>query len=597
MWWTEWPSRSATVPVSITHGDGTANLTINQQANGGKWNSVGSYSFVSGVSYSVTITSQPGPSSTCADAVKFSYTGGVANRLPSATIDAITPPAVIPGDEVTFMGTGVDEDGVVVSCAWESDIDGLLSDQEMFSTALLSPGTHTIFFRVQDDRGAWSSDATALVVVRGCDRPVAIMPLGDSITLGYGEQTHSDLVTGYRAPLHQQLVAGGFNTDFVGNRTDGRLVPIIHDTNHQGIGGITAASVADNVYNWLMENPAEIILLHIGTNQLTTNPSHVEDILDEIDRYEADAGINTAVILARIINRQPHHPETTIFNHNLQIMAEGRIAAGDKIVIVDQESVLNYATDMWDQWHPTNQGYAKMPGPWMDELLGLLPECSTFKPYIFTSPVESAMIGVGYTYPAGAIGIPAPTFQLLSSPTGMTINAATGKITWTPVSGQQGRHPVTMRVTSAMGVDEQRFDVVVTNETVIIDNGDYGTSFTGVWSKSLASNPFDPDDHASTSVYGRDGSTYTWTFTPPTSGTYQFLMWWTQYASRSTSIPISIERAGGTNTIFVNQKINGGKWNSLGSYSFVAGVSYDVTITSQAGPSSTCADAVRFVKN
>jgi lysophospholipase L1-like esterase len=40
--------------------------------------------------------------------------------------------------------------------------------------------------------------------------------------------------------------------------------------------------------------------------------------------------------------------------------------------------------------------------------------------------------------------------------------------------------------------------------------------------------------------------------------------------------------------------VNGGKWNSLGSYSLIAGVSYTVTVTSQPGPSSTCADAVKF---
>ncbi len=597
MWWTAWPSRSTGIPVSIEYAGGSDNILINQQINGGMWNSLGSYPFSAGMSYDITITSQPGPSSTCADAVKFIYTGSDINLSPVATIDVITPPAVLPGDEIIFMGTGSDDDGSVAAYEWKSDIDGLLSDQEMFSTILLSLGTHTIFFRVQDDQGAWSNNATALVVVRDCGSPVAIMPFGDSITLGFGETSHSDLMAGYRAPLHQQLLSDGYYIAFVGNRTDGLIVAPPYDINHQGIGGISAASVADNVYNWLVENPAEIILLHIGTNAFTTNPGNVEDILDEIDRYEANTGINVAIILARIINRQPYHPDTTVFNDNVQAMAEARIAAGDKIVIVNQESVLDYAMDMWDKWHPNNQGYLKMPGPWMDELLGLLPICSTFEPFVYTTPIESASTGIEYTYQAVAIGNPAPTYNLLSAPTGMTIDKTTGEISWVPALGQKGSHLVTIQASNPVGVDEQNFNIDVTNETIIIDNGDPETSFTGTWSISSATNPFDPDDRAATSVYSRDGTTYTWSFTPSTSGTYQFSMWWTQYPSRSTGIPVSIEHGGGTDSIFINQQINGGGWNSLGSYTFVAGVNYEISITSQPGPSSTCADAVRFVKN
>ena len=59
------------MPGDIKHSGGTARVTINQQVNGGKWNSLGSSSLNAGVSYTVTVTSQPGTSSTCADAVKF----------------------------------------------------------------------------------------------------------------------------------------------------------------------------------------------------------------------------------------------------------------------------------------------------------------------------------------------------------------------------------------------------------------------------------------------------------------------------------------------------------------------------------------------
>jgi len=116
MWWTAWSSRSTAVPVDIKHSGGTARVTINQQLNGGKWNSLGSYSLVAGVSYTVTITSQPGPSSTCADAVKFAYLGGGggANEPPLARNDSGTTSTGTPVS-INVVANDTDDVGVVAA--------------------------------------------------------------------------------------------------------------------------------------------------------------------------------------------------------------------------------------------------------------------------------------------------------------------------------------------------------------------------------------------------------------------------------------------------------------------------------------------------
>jgi hypothetical protein len=124
---------------------------------------------------------------------------------------------------------------------------------------------------------------------------------------------------------------------------------------------------------------------------------------------------------------------------------------------------------------------------------------------------------------------------------------------------------------------------------VVIDNGGPGTSYTGTWGVSGATGSY-----GTPSVWSRDGSKYTWTFTPAVSGSYQLSMWWTAYSTRSTAVPVDILHALDISRVTINQKLNGGKWNVLGRYSFLAGESYTVTITSQPGPSSTCADAVKF---
>ena len=47
-WWSQGANRSASAPYLIDHSGGTATVNVNQQANGGKWNVLGSYSFASG---------------------------------------------------------------------------------------------------------------------------------------------------------------------------------------------------------------------------------------------------------------------------------------------------------------------------------------------------------------------------------------------------------------------------------------------------------------------------------------------------------------------------------------------------------------------
>jgi hypothetical protein len=124
----------------------------------------------------------------------------------------------------------------------------------------------------------------------------------------------------------------------------------------------------------------------------------------------------------------------------------------------------------------------------------------------------------------------------------------------------------------------------------IIDNGDPNTSYTGTWSVSSGTNPY-----GTNSLYSSDGATYTWTFTSQQTGVYKLSMWWTYRESRSTNVPIDIEHSAGTTRVYINQQHNGGKWNMVGTYPLESGVSYKVTITAQPGPSSTCADAVKFV--
>jgi lysophospholipase L1-like esterase len=207
---------------------------------------------------------------------------------------------------------------------------------------------------------------------QACQAAVRIMPLGDSITRGSG----STGINGYRRPLYLQLVADGHWIDFVGGEENGSFD---FDRQHEGHSGWVAdggiqSSIADNVYNFLTAHPADIILLHIGTNDVQyghPDPADVETILNEIRGKSTDIH----VVLALIINQETYSPETTLYNNQVRDLALERIAMGYALSLVDMESALTYPDDLADSLHPNNSGYAKMAEVWLDALTEILPVC------------------------------------------------------------------------------------------------------------------------------------------------------------------------------------------------------------------------------
>jgi mono/diheme cytochrome c family protein len=154
--------------------------------------------------------------------------------------------------------------------------------------------------------------------------------------------------------------------------------------------------------------------------------------------------------------------------------------------------------------------------------------------------------------------------------------------------------PIARNVVDAAGVELidawiTSLTSCVADDSIIVDNDEPGTHHIGNWGPSAAPNPY-----GASSVYSRNEDTsYTYDVTLPAAGTYDVYLWWTQWASRITAVPIDISHAAGTETITVNQQINGGRWNLAGRWSF--GTTATVTIRSLGGGGSTCADAVRFV--
>jgi putative Ig domain-containing protein/type IX secretion system substrate protein/Big-like domain-containing protein len=216
---------------------------------------------------------------------------------------------------------------------------------------------------------------------------IRILPMGNSITFDFnsGDITNprdDGVRISYRYKLYQMLKAEGFDFDYVGSEDAGNNY--FQNSDYDDNGGFPGvetwelASLIQTGYNgyshqyvspgpYLSYYPADIILLHIGTNNLTTSADDVEDVLNTIRFYDNDVYI----LVARIINRKIYHSSTNTFNNNVELMVSSR--GDDRIKMVNMESgaSINYSTDMYDNLHPKQSGYDKMGIKWFDAITEL----------------------------------------------------------------------------------------------------------------------------------------------------------------------------------------------------------------------------------
>ncbi|MFC6596186.1 GDSL-type esterase/lipase family protein [Kitasatospora paranensis] len=195
---------------------------------------------------------------------------------------------------------------------------------------------------------------------------VRVLPLGDSITFGQGSCTGG----GYRQPL-SALTAGhsGYAVDFVGGRQHGAMT----DPEHEGHPGDTIDQIRAGVDGWLASSRPDVVLLHIGINDLNQNldQAHAADRATQlIDRIFTDRP-NVTVVMQGLIPTTPGWWNQDLsqpvaqYNGRLRQLEATEQQAGRHFRFVDAPALTpanradaTHPAQMTDGLHPNDAGYS-----------------------------------------------------------------------------------------------------------------------------------------------------------------------------------------------------------------------------------------------
>jgi N-acetylmuramoyl-L-alanine amidase len=127
----------------------------------------------------------------------------------------------------------------------------------------------------------------------------------------------------------------------------------------------------------------------------------------------------------------------------------------------------------------------------------------------------------------------------------------------------------------------------------IVDNSDGSVSIKGRWATTNTTGGFIGADYLFRTP-GDGTSSVTWPYPSGSGGRYEVFARWAGGPNRATNATYQVNSNAGQNSVVVNQKNNGGTWQSLGTFDFQPGKSQGVVLNDKAD-GVVVADAIRFV--
>lgn len=243
------------------------------------------------------------------------------------------------------------------------------------------------------------------------------------------------------------------------------------------------------------------------------------------------------------------------------------------------------------------------------EYYGPPPVADAIPPSVsLTAPLDGATVSASISVSAnaadtGGSGLAGVQFQLDGVNLGGEDTTSPYSITWDTATAVNGSHVLTAIARDLAGNLTTSASVIVTvnnspvvGATIIQDNTDAnGVTITGSWTASTFNSGYYGTNYLHDGNIGQGTKSVSFTPTIPQLGDYDVYVRWAAGTNRATNAPIDINHAGGTSTFSVNMRTSGGTWVLLGTVTFDAGTTGNVTVRTDGADGYVIADAVKFV--
>jgi lysophospholipase L1-like esterase len=202
--------------------------------------------------------------------------------------------------------------------------------------------------------------------------PCVILPLGDSITHGFGSSDDA----GYRAALYSLATAANQQVTFTGSLSNGRNTPAGFVKNHEGHDGISITGIT----GWVPPAKAftatpHIVLLHIGTNDMTSNadPTTASKQLDTLITNLVAAAPDALVVVAKIIPLGYSNSNYTSYIGKIADVVKTHTDKKEHVLLLDMSTLPSSDIKGNGDVHPTDKGYSDMANLWYGAIKTYLP--------------------------------------------------------------------------------------------------------------------------------------------------------------------------------------------------------------------------------
>jgi lysophospholipase L1-like esterase len=145
---------------------------------------------------------------------------------------------------------------------------------------------------------------------------------------------------------------------------------------YEATSGITIDGISTQITkNNTLAMPADIILVHIGTNDMYgSNPDGAPQRLGTLLDKLTTGMPNALIAVAKIIPFPAGAAAVNKFNAAIPGIVQTRVSAGKHIILVDLNKDFPSSGMSNDMVHPNASGYAWMAGPWYNAIGALLPK-------------------------------------------------------------------------------------------------------------------------------------------------------------------------------------------------------------------------------